>query len=491
MSTERDGQPETHFALAEQAEPIRPRSAEGLSAETIKQELVQGIRQRYRTMLRRIRAAETVRAIEAETAASFTDRLKHLFIQERSESELDYVFGGRHPTVEEMRPAFAELKERAFDDFSIIHLKPPSNQQYWQLIDGKVNGLLRGKARSKGPRADLGSFPVIGGELVTHIATQTGVRVPIFRVDHIQVLDDQLYGTVRVGEGDGHQFDPGVYYPIVADRIVESIVGDAGEAVPIYGTPEFVIDSLTGEWSGAVCTNIEPLIVQPVVRGKLTDRIVPNEPTISKCSQVSINEQGRFSATILTDDGRWRLIVSEEVRESVAGRPIGQVGAFLVSETGKVSGTFQLGGEWVTVCEDEILEHLSGDHFPPSTYEFELIDGKLYGYIQTADDPFVPVIRNEPILELEGKKIIWVNNGEIYPDGTFDFGIVSVEEAGRQQPAIVLRSQLITEIDGKRIVSVADTLSFDGTLAGLSGLVQLEGEKKARRYVLGKWVKEQ
>lgn len=487
MVNEISRQPNPEFALAEAAEPIRPWRVEGLSAETIKQQLVRGVRQNYRNTLRRIRAAETVGAIDDEAAANFTDRLKHLFIQERSERELDYVFGGKEPTVEEMRPAFDGLREQAKDDRFVITLELPSNQQYWQLIDGKVNGVIHANIRQPGSRNAKGRFPVVGGEIIKEVSTESGDSVPIEYCDHFHVLDGQLYGTVRPRGWDGHHLDADLDWPVVAGRIVEWVGRNADQAIPIYGAKEFVADRLTGEWSAAVYMSLNPQILQPVIRGRLVERIGPDGPRITSCHQIAIDEAGRFSAVIVGEDHKQHLIVQDEFRDSVVGRPIEQVGVFLVSETGKVSGTFELGGEWVTVCEDEILEHLSGDHFPPSTYELELIDGKLYGYIQTADDPFVPVIRNKPVLELEGKRIMWVNNGEIYPDGTFDFGIVSLQEANRQQPAIVLRSQLITEIEGKRIVSVADTSSFDGTLAGLSGLVQLEGEEKARRYVLGQW----
>lgn len=400
------------FALAEQAEPIRARG-EGLTVESLKNELRQQRNERYRGLIRRIKDTYAKGMIERESRDDFTERLRSVCLSELGEGEAEYVCPPPPPTAEEMAGLLEDLRSQGY---RIRRIFRPED---YQCRNGRITGVVEvGVQEPSSDHIVIRTLPIEDGKILVGDSFQIDARPSeshiITGAEQFLTKNGRRFGVISRWRDGARNL------PLVADRVVTEI--DGRRILTCLG----LIFHDDHSWSGIVGTRDD----DPDTRiERYRNNLVVHGKRLRELAGLEFGPIERLEPPLVVDDeGRVTIlkkpsipVVKNEVLKEIDGQPIRGTQWFIPSET-SYSGVFELtNGAIAIIVEGERI-----DPFPDSTVsrveQFQVQDGLMSGYFR-----------------LQGGSHILMANGKIWdlsdqlPEGTifFDIHQMSVSPAGR------------------------------------------------------------
>lgn len=485
----------------------------------------------YRLLMRRIEDARRTDGIDEDQYRIFHDRLTTLFLKDHKPDELFEIESGHRPTPAFMRREIVRVKElisyELLPGFDVVDLRF-RDQSTYTVNYGKLTGVfdyqLVSATGEKLSRVAL----VIDGEVQTLLEDPDprwhSLPRGIYECDELQVVDGQPYGLVSWAAptfggfesqdilfGDHWENQFARWNPL---RQTYDWV-NPGQVVSRRYYSDVVVDPERETWSGVFHESPESPVSNtfPIIDRVIQKQLESNPGIEIESTRFASFSDGRFSG-VLGFGSRSCVVVDGKEIMQIDGKACGRVDSFALSddrstfsgvldlETDNWDEDFTVQRERVVIVNGNIHQMLSHD---PDFFNFEVIGSSSEGVrgfvsFEEKDKTWIrlPVRQNTIVREIGGVPIR-SSEGIIFSAEDRVTGFVKItapQGTGRDWDwGVVIEDELVTEIDGRPIVGIhADvelidnpTKLFGGKLDGLTGTIQLLGEDRRRKYVLGEW----
>lgn len=434
----------------------------------------------------------------------FHERIRQLFLEKHTEAELPYIFDGLPPSVEMMRTLMERL---------IPELPPPPDgqtirnlqirpQSQYMTYRGEINGVVSYEVGQGDSISGHRSLPIHNSRLVTEWRDEQGKLQPIRYTRGFENIGGHAYALLVVDDIDKVRMRQLL---IVDDQVVEIVDGQrVGDVDEFYPEPE------EQTWSGLMTKyDLREQMSRPVIHGRIKEQFSTGQEI--RCVTHTSHQHGELSGAMIAKErvdyyDQIHLLVNGQEMETIEGRRILQVYALFPGEGDKFDGIFYLSGEGilgdtVLVLDGRIEEDLR--RTPLGSWlggrKTQILKMSPAGSVSGSygqPTGSVPIVKEEMLREIGGYPIETAENLKFTDDGELDSGIICFqagedmsEVSGEHVWGFVIDGKFVKSIDGRAIrrIDLGDLLLFDGTLAGLTGKIRLQGEDRWRRYLLGEW----
>lgn len=496
------GQFQREMGLAAEAgDSAKVPRPEGVTPEEIRQLAYEP----YRLLMRRIEDARRTGAVDEKIARQFRGRLLTLFFENHDPDEVLQIDVDRLPTLAFMRQELQRIKDVLLQEVEGADLGTLTlhDQSEYSVNFGQLSGLFDYQVDLPRGTIERRSAIVIDGQVhTTWEAVGEAGPQEIEHASSFQMVDGKPYGllTLRV---PGPEFTLSDQL-LLGDRREFRIKKESGFVMLTNDNlNEVVIDPDRGSWCGMYrefrTASREASL--PVIDGMLMERLesVPNSRIMT--TKFASFQDGKLSGVLTyciepENAGKVCFVVHGQEILEIDGQKIRDVQSFVTGNEDTYSAVVTLEDNRQHVIVNGKIDHqLSGDSAFESiqiaqTSDLGVCGSVLHTCVDGVRRP-LPVSNNQIIQMIDRRILEGVKNLSFSAAGSVTGQASIFGPPGSDRiwdAAFIIDGHLVTELDGRVIRAIDDDIRlFGGTLKGLTGLVQLLGEDRRRKYTLGEW----